>query len=544
MFGVCERPRRASPDSVQDRGNFVVSVVEDELRHSGSSSSRGEEWQSGCSVTADPVEERLVPSADDIRHTPSESVDVYGGCICIATHGKTEEVLVSPTGSPGRGVGRVGTELGKRVYIPEPAGTARGSYPGKIGTGGSKRSNNLPGLQCTLDTDSPEVSCGIRGSSDSDSELGVQSGSGLQSQPVWDESMGDSRMACLRKAPAFINLTPENWLLADVGNPIADMHWRTFVRWCRERNLNPLGGDRATPLNFLGDKVRELEAKGMQATSALPYKTTINNVWKVWQLPDLSAERVTTTLVRTIRARTPKDARYKRVFFAGDILDACFALGNIKEISFAEAHMKMAALLAICGACRKDDIAQVKVKDIVFAPSGNVFLPYEGKTKGSKGVTQIILPHVKKLKDESPATILKHFLQRPDWEAESERPGLILVQDTTSTRRAHKDTIGRYLRKVYERSEACSKAPDDFVFGPHAFKHSAVSSFKACGMSRDHMERYCRTSKATLDKWYDHSDRLFTVGRTSSYARMVLQRIVNIFTDLNPLRRTRKRTGQ
>ena len=350
-------------------------------------------------------------------------------------------------------------------------------------------------------------------------------------------------MAYLRRAPRYENVTEAFWFMMDVNDPVSDCHWKAYIQWCKERSLDPISGDRSTPLSFVADKAEKLRKEGKMPTSALPYKITINNIWKVYGLPDFSREKVTTDLVKSIRRQTPQRAKYDRIFFAGDILDSCLAMGDVTALGFTEAHRKVAALVAICGACRKDDICNIKTKDITWGANGNAFLPYEGKTKATRGVTQIIIPHVKKLGIESPAQVVRAFLGRNDWNEHTERPGFILVKDKRSCRSAHKDTIGRYLDDVFKNSRAYVVAPPEFKFGPHAYKHSAVSSFKLCGMSREHMGRYCRTSEGTLEKWYDHADRMFESPTASKYAGQILKKIVSTFTELNPLNRRRSTRG-
>ena len=345
-------------------------------------------------------------------------------------------------------------------------------------------------------------------------------------------------MACLRQAPNFVNLGAQGWELWEVGNLVTDMHWRTYVDWCISRKLDPLSGDIATPLNFVADKVKSLEEEGHLATSAIPYKCSINTVWSAWGLPDIGQEKVARKIMRNIRARAPRGAKYEKIFFAGDILDRCKQMGDIVSLPWRAAHRKVAALIAICGACRKDDISNVRVKDVVFGSNGNIRLPYWGKTAKDKGTLHIIIPHVRRLGAESPAEVVKRFLkERPDWPDLESRPSLILIEDGNSgaTRAASKDTIGRYMRLVYEESRAKVVEPEVFECGPHAYKHSAVSSFRACGMSRAHLEMYCRTKESTLSKWYDHADRLFDEARASPYAKAVLKEIVTTFVCLNPL---------
>tara|TARA_R110002050_G_scaffold241151_1_gene377523 strand:- start:252 stop:1001 length:750 start_codon:yes stop_codon:yes gene_type:complete len=241
-------------------------------------------------------------------------------------------------------------------------------------------------------------------------------------------------------------------------------------------------------------------------------------------------------MVKGIKARSQQRARYERIFFAGDILDQCKEMGDICNLSWIDAHRKVAALVAICGACRKDDIAQIRVADITFAAYGNVLLPYEGKTRNSAGVVHITIPHINKLGAESPARILKRFLsERDDWKDLSSRPSLILVKDERGTRAAHKDTIGHYLEFVFSSSRAKESMPEEFKFKPHSYKHSSVTSLGVCGMSKKHMEMFCRTSEKTLAKWYDHSDRLFEKPEVSSYSREILTAIVNTYSRLNPL---------
>lgn len=536
LHGIREWPGRQNARPIADCREDLAVADRAERDNKGAAPGGSGEQESRRTLEGRGEQIRLVLDPSVLQQPPGSEMGFHGGCFRISSDEEAEPVL-GVQSRPRSGSDRcIVPGVGEGVPIPESTGETSRSSLGQTGERRSGRGDHLSRLLGPVDADSEEMQPECRAGVDSDTSGGLRPSYRQSSQPVWDPGMGDSRMACLRQAPSYRNLEQHSWELACKPDPVSDAHWRAYVKWCLNRELDPLSGDRAVPLNFVADKARSLAGQNKQPASAVPYKTTIAKVWICWGLPDISKERITSDLVKGIKARSAHRARYERIFFAGDILDRCRDMGDIKSLPWLDAHRKVAALVAICGACRKDDIAKVQVADITFAAYGNVLLPYAGKTMSTKGVMQITVPHIGRLGAESPARVVKQFLlEREDWKDLKNRPGLILVQEEGGARAAHKDTIGHYLEHVFESSVAKAKMPEEFKFRPHSYKHSAVTSFGVCGMSKEHMEMFCRTSKATLSKWYDHTDRLVEKPVISTYSREVLTAIVTMYVRLNPL---------
>ena len=526
--------RRPDPRSLSNCRGLVESDLVPGFEHFCSAYFGRPECSRGCSF-ADGGSIRPSYPTVLLRRGYLFTVASDGGCLRIIFIKEAPSLLVPPSGPCSREGGRSSHLLEGRAPLPLSTGETCSALSQQVDPRGSGSSVGSSIQHFLLDSPSAEMQLLGRGRVNPNSCLNVPSRPFFSSQSVWDEGLGHSRLEVIRAAPSYSSLSEESWDLVSASwasQSSMNSHWKNYVIWARENNVSPLSGNVSHPLNFLTDCALSLQERGKQPQSAIPARSAINSVWRVYGLPDLGEDEIVSRTFRGINRRFPQPRRYSTTFFAGKVLDTLKNLGSVKSLPFLEATRKTAALVAIVSGGRPKDLEWIQTNSMTVTSKGHVVfscIPKNQHSRALRGRFFMKFPNTPTWGDESPARVVRDYHERANSVAalssgKSNRDWFFLASKSSRDgfKKAHVDTIKRYLRQTLEAAGVSDS------FTAHSFKHSLVSSLKLRGASRETVSRVCRTSAATLLDFYDHSDTFLEAPRCSQYAIEVLDAIIEV----------------
>jgi len=189
-----------------------------------------------------------------------------------------------------------------------------------------------------------------------------------------------SRVACLRQKFGSRGLSEaaKELLLKSRRSKTStayDSHFKKWLGWCSQRNLDPISGPISAVANFLAD----LHSQGYQTNSLNAYRSAISSVHDRVDDMDVGKHPLVARVLKGAFHARPPLPRYTATWNVQVVLDQMLQWGDTKSLSVKLLSFKLVMLMSLARPSRSADLASLCVNNCHFKPEGVIFQPsYNG----------------------------------------------------------------------------------------------------------------------------------------------------------------------
>lgn len=207
-----------------------------------------------------------------------------------------------------------------------------------------------------------------------------------------------------------------------------------------------------------------------------------------------------TRFLKGIYNRHPAIPKYVGIWDLNRVLDLYKSLPNNDQLQLKDITQKLAMLLILLGARRKQTLCTISIENIKITDTELVLIPHmvQKHTKPGKPLKPIIyrrFPHNSKL---CVVQCMQNYLEmRRNLVSQDVKP--LFITYGTPHKPATKDTISRWIKNELQKAGI-----DTEIYKPHSCRAAAVSKAKQIGISlQDILNRGSWSSDSTFNKYYD-----------------------------------------
>ena len=335
--------------------------------------SRGLERCGRCRVQVYDRQDRLETSSQAVQGNRPAVGPPGGGPVCISVIQSTSALLQLETRSSGRSNRCIQSTVAtiQRVCEPSMVPDRQSSLSGEGSTGsGDPGGSSMEGPTLV--------------SSPTGNALQLSSAASSSAKPVPADlqcrsdgpSTPTSRLACLRQKFGSGNLseTAKELLLKSWRTKTSrayDSHFKKWLGWCTERNVDPISGPISDVANFLAD----LHAKGYQTSSLNAYRSAISSVHDKMDDMDVGRHPLVCRVLKGAFHARPPLPRYSATWDVQVVLDCILQWGDTDSLSLKLLTFKLVMLMSLARPSRSADLASLCIKNCQYKPEGVTFLP-------------------------------------------------------------------------------------------------------------------------------------------------------------------------
>lgn len=145
-----------------------------------------------------------------------------------------------------------------------------------------------------------------------------------------------------------------------------DSLYGKWVRWCDQRNTNPVSGPIGDVVNFLAN----LFSEGYQYRSLNAYRSAISSVHEKVDGYEVGQHPLVSRLLKGAFHQRPPRPRYSTTWDVAIVTNYLDSLGENQSLSLADLTMKTAMLLALTRPSRASDLANLDIRSLKHCPEG------------------------------------------------------------------------------------------------------------------------------------------------------------------------------
>ena len=190
-----------------------------------------------------------------------------------------------------------------------------------------------------------------------------------------------------------------------------DSLFNKWVRWCNERNSDPVSGDINEVIIFLA----ALYDEGYQYRSLNAYRSAISSVHEKIDGYNVGKHPMVTRLIKGAFQERPPQPRYTETWNVATVTTYLESLGdNEKMTSLNDLSYKTVMLMALTRPSRSADIANLSLGHRKYSPEGVSFQPTQlaKQSRPSKSITEFFFPSFSGNPLLCPVTTLRAYEDR------------------------------------------------------------------------------------------------------------------------------------
>ena len=189
-----------------------------------------------------------------------------------------------------------------------------------------------------------------------------------------------------------------------------DSLFNKWVRWCNERNSDPVSGDINEVINFLA----ALYDEGYQYRSLNAYRSAISSVHEKIDGYDVGQHPMVTRLIKGAFQERPPQPRYTETWNVATVTTYLESLGDNEKMSLNDLSYKTVMLMALTRPSRSADIANLSLRHRKYSPEGVSFQPTHmaKQSRPSKAITEFFFPSFSGNPLLCPVTTLRAYEDR------------------------------------------------------------------------------------------------------------------------------------
>ena len=361
-----------SPSNGFSQSTMDVGFVQGYCSECGTHS-RGFERCGRCRVQVHERQDRLETSSQAVQGNRSAVGPPGGRLVCISAIQSTSTLFQLETGSSGGS---------NRCIQPTVATIQRVCKPSMVSDRQSSLSSEGP--TGSGDPGGPSMEGPTLVSSPTGNALQLSSAASSTAEPVPANlqcrsdgpSTPTSRLACLRQKFGSGNLSEaaKELLLKSWRTKTSrayDSHFRKWLGWCAERNVDPISGPISDVANFLAD----LHGKGYQTSSLNAYRSAISSVHDKVDDMDVGKHPLVCRVLKGAFHARPPLPRYSATWDVQVVLDCILQWGDTGSLSLKLLTFKLVMLMSLARPSRSADLASFSMKNCRYNPEGVTFLP-------------------------------------------------------------------------------------------------------------------------------------------------------------------------
>ena len=146
-----------------------------------------------------------------------------------------------------------------------------------------------------------------------------------------------------------------------------------WIRWCNQRDTNPISGSINEVVNFLAD----LFQQGYQYHSLNAYRSAISSVHERVDGYEVGQHPLVTRLIKGAFHERPPQPRYATTWDVVTVATYLQDLGDYHQMHISDLTHKTVMLMALTRPSRSIDLAGLNTKCFKYSPEGVTFIPTE-----------------------------------------------------------------------------------------------------------------------------------------------------------------------
>ena len=459
-----------------DPGQRVMDVVPGERYPPNSTTlTREGERQSRHGVESDERSLRLDAEPVNIP-TGTTTLPILGGRpVCNTTDLPTASLLQLETRSISRGDGCLPSRLeaGERL-CQSPLELGRKS----IGKGGGANSGSNPtrsNMAITTMVSQTTESTGIMSTEDRPLREGDGGGAKAGACPA------TSRVAYLRQHYTSQRLSGEaaDLLLSSwrqKSTQSYDSLCRKWIRWCTERQSDPVSGPIEDVVNFLA----HLHNEGYQYRSLNAYRSAIASMHTPIDGVSIGQHPLVSRLLKGAFQSRPPLPRYTRTWDVGIVLTYINGHKLDQGITLKVLSLRTVMLLALTRPSRSADLAKLSLTGYRNTPEGAVFLPtaLAKQSRPGRDIKDFFFPKFTENERLCPVHSLNLYIERTKALRGDNKQLFISLNKPHNP--VTSSTIARWLKQIME-----SAGVDTSIFKAHSVRSASTSAASMMGVTTE-----------------------------------------------------------
>ena len=447
-------------------------VPEQEYQPAGNTSSRDKKHHSGRGISCDEGQVRLDALSQGLQQDQSGDGTTTSGPVCISADTSATRFCELETRSRGdcNRCLHIGLEAISGVCKPtlELGGQSTVTGQGAEGTTSPcmEVSDIVPNPPGDGNPGTPSVTSQSR--IDPADPQGQQTG----------HQSNISRMGYLRQRFRTQNLSAgaSRLLLSSWRQKTAksyDSLFNKWVRWCNERNSDPVSGDINEVINFLA----ALYDEGYQYRSLNAYRSAISSVHEKIDGYDVGQHPMVTRLIKGAFQERPPQPRYTETWNVATVTTYLESLGDNEKMSLNDLSYKTVMLMALTRPSRSADIANLSLGHRKYSPEGVSFQPTQ-LAKQSRAITEFFFPGFSGNPLLCPVTTLRAYEDRTKERRGDDNRFNLFIALIRPYRPVSSSTIARWIKSTLTKSGINTD-----IFKSHSVRSAAVSSAANAGVT-------------------------------------------------------------
>ena len=486
----------------------VVMVPGEEHYTTGNPPSRDSELHSRRGVTCDEGQIRLDAVSRDIQQSEYQNRPTPSGPLCLPADQPTQRLRELETRSRGHG--------------------HRCLHPGLDQIQGVCQSPLEP------DRKSPDICQTTESTGDTDrpcvevpSVVPSATGNvGPGATPVTSQSKPDnfdsqsqqtrnstpsSRMGYLRDRFRGQNLSEEasKLLLSSWRQKTSksyDSLFGKWIRWCNQRDTNPISGSINEVVNFLAD----LFQQGYQYRSLNAYRSAISSVHERVDGYEVGQHPLVTRLIKGAFHERPPQPSYTTTWDVATVTTYLQSLGDNQQMHISDLTHKTVMLMALTRPSRSIDLAGLNTKCLKYSPEGVTFIPIElaKQSRQTKKIAEFFFPVFPANDRLCPVTTLRAYQERTRDRRKDKEHSQLFISLIKPYNAVTSSTIARWLKSVLTKSGI-----DTDMFKAHSIRGASTSAAANAGVTtNDILNAADWSSVSVFQKFYYRSERKTNFG--------------------------------
>ena len=392
--------------------------------------------------------------------------------VCLTTDLPATTVLQLEARPPSSSSGCLSVE---RVCQPPMVSGGTGTEQGGIrsGSGSSCSSSMESSVMVSGPTQDAEgLSSPPLPSESSDAEGGTTETAGGHSTT--------SRLACLRTKfrDSCLSSEASNLMLASwrsKSSQTYDSLFSKWIRWCGERNRDPISGPIADVANFLAHLFEE----GYQSRSLNSFRSAISSVHDPVDGVEVGKHPTISRLLKGAFHTRPPLPRYTSTWNVQVVLQYLEGLGPSDALFLKQLTFKLTMLMCLTRPSRSADLASLQLDRHQYKPEGVVFLPAALAKQSSQGrvLREFFFPSFPHNNAICPVETLRHY-ERATASLRPKDTSKLLVATVKPHKPVASCTIARWLRETLRLAGI-----DVSIFAGHSTRGASTSAAAGAGIT-------------------------------------------------------------
>ena len=248
------------------------------------------------------------------------------------------------------------------------------------------------------------------------------------------------------------------------------------MRWCNERNSDPVSGDINEVINFLA----ALYDEGYQYRSLNAYRSAISSVHEKIDGYDVGQHPMVTRLIKGAFQERPPQPCYTETWNVATVTTYLESLGDNEKMSLNDLLYRTVMLMALTRPSRSADIANLSLGHRKYSPEGVSFQPTQlaKQSRPSKAITEFFFPSFSGNPLLCPVTTLRAYEDRTKERRGDDNRFNLFIALIRPYRPVSSSTIARWIKSTLTKSGINTD-----IFKAHSVRSAAVSSAANAGVT-------------------------------------------------------------